>query len=102
MNIALKRKATPAFIFTFAALMVVLMLFYIDEGNYSFENITHPGNILALTVYLIGITATQFLIYFFTKKYMYAKQSVLLSALLGIPLGVFITVTFFWAISPYS
>ncbi len=93
-----RQSATYAFILS--SLLVVLFLFYIDEGNYSFENLFHPGNLLALSVYFIAMILAQFTIYFPLVKRLNSRSALLIAILAGIPLGVFVAVMFFYAIAP--
>lgn len=44
------------------ALLVTLFLYFIDEGRYSLEGLFTVGNIIAMSVYLIGQVGGLFLI----------------------------------------
>jgi len=96
MNLTLKKTNThPLVPFAVSALVVTLFLFYIDEGNYSFENIFHPGNIVALAFYFIGIMLMQALILAVAERFVKQRRAILTAIIMGIPLGIALTILFF-------
>lgn len=77
------------------ALAVTLFLFYIDEGNYSFENLTHPGNIVALSFYFVGMMLAQALVLAIAERFTQNRKAIILSIVFGIPGGIALTILFF-------
>ncbi len=53
-----------------SALLIVLFLFFIDEGYYDFRWMTDPGNWLAFLMYLAVFFVIQSLIYNFGLSYL--------------------------------
>lgn len=99
MNLTLKKtNAHPLVPLAMAALLITLLLFFIDEGNYSFENITHPGNILALSFYFLGMMLAQSVSLVVAERFMERSKAVLTSVIIGIPVGVMATIFFFLAL----
>jgi len=99
MNLTLKKTNTPSIVpLAFAALLITLLLFFIDEGNYSFENITHPGNIVALSFYFMGMMLAQGISLAVAERFMERSKAVLTSIIIGIPVGVMATIFFFLAL----
>lgn len=99
MNLTLKKTNThPLVPLAMAALLITLLLFFIDEGNYSFENITHPGNIVALSFYFLGMMLAQSVSLVVAERFMERSKAVLTSVIIGIPVGVMTTIFFFLAL----
>lgn len=99
MNLTLKKTNThPLVPLAMAALLITLLLFFIDEGNYSFENITHPGNIVALSFYFLGMMLAQSVSLAVAERFMERSKAVLTSVIIGIPVGVMATIFFFLAL----
>lgn len=99
MNLTLKKTNThPLVPLAMAALLITLLLFFIDEGNYSFENITHPGNIVALSFYFLGMMLAQSISLAIAERFMERSRAVLTSIIIGIPVGVVATILFFLAL----
>ncbi|WP_417608394.1 hypothetical protein [Owenweeksia hongkongensis] len=99
MNLTLKKTSTPCIVpLAIAALLITLLLFFIDEGNYSFENITHLGNIVALSFYFLGMMLTQSISLAVAERFMERSKAVLTSIIIGIPVGVMATIFFFLAL----
>ncbi len=98
MNITLNQprsiKALPAFIV--ATVLICLFLFYIDEGNYSLEGLTQPGNLIAMSFYFFFITIMQSVSYISVPKRINTNKAVLLSILIGIPIGIAATISFLY------
>jgi len=96
MNLTLKKTSTLSIVpLAGAALLITLLLFFIDEGNYSFENITHLGNIVALTFYFLGMLLMQSISLAVAERYMERSKAVLTSIIIGIPVGIMATIFFF-------
>lgn len=99
MNLTLKKTNThPLVPLAMAAMLITLLLFFIDEGNYSFENITHPGNIVALSFYFLGMMLAQSVSLAVAERFMERSKAVLTSVIIGIPVGVMATILFFLAL----
>ena len=99
MNLSLKKTSTPSIVpLAFAALLITLLLFYIDEGNYSFENITQPSNIVALSFYFLGMMLTQSISLAVAERYVERSKAVLTSIIIGIPVGIIATILFFYGL----
>lgn len=99
MNLTLKKTNThPLVPLAMAALLITLLLFFIDEGNYSFESITHPGNIVALSFYFLGMMLAQSVSLAVAERFMERSKAVLTSVIIGIPVGVMATIFFFLAL----
>lgn len=99
MNLTLKKTNThPLVPLAMAAMLITLLLFFIDEGNYSFENITHPGNIVALSFYFLGMMLAQSVSLAVAERFMERSKAVLTSVIIGIPVGVMATIFFFLAL----
>ena len=99
MNLTLKKTNThPLVPLAMAAMLITLLLFFIDEGNYSFENITHPGNIVALSFYFLGMMLAQSVSLAVAERFMERSKAVLTSVIIGIPVGVMTTIFFFLAL----
>lgn len=99
MNLTLKKTSThPLVPLAMAALLITLLLFFIDEGNYSFENITHPGNIVALSFYFLGMMLAQSVSLAVAERFMEHSKAILTSVIIGIPVGVMATIFFFLAL----
>lgn len=98
MNVAINQprsiKALPAF--TITSLIICLFLFYIDEGNYSLEGLTKTGNLVAMGIYFFFITIIQCISYILIPKKVSANKATLLSIFIGIPVGIFITISFLY------
>lgn len=77
------------------ALFVTVILFYIDEGYYSFESFRKPGNYIPFVIYVAGIWFGQYVI----ARLLFRKQlgfdKTVLNAFLGVPLGLILTISFF-------
>ena len=99
MNLTFNKTSTHSIVpLAAAALLITLLLFFIDEGNYSFENITHPGNIVALSFYFMGMMLTQSISLAVAERYMERSKAVLTSIIIGIPVGIMATIFLFLAL----
>lgn len=67
-------------------LLLVLFLFYIDEGWYSFRWMLNWGNWIVFVIYLVAIYPVFWLISRFVFKTFHGLTKLILIALLGIPL----------------
>ena len=63
MHISLK-SFHPAWWFPFFSFLIMLPLFYIDEGKYSFEGWYRLDNIAGMTMYIVLWSTIQAAIYF--------------------------------------
>jgi hypothetical protein len=65
--------------------MLVLFLFYIDEGWYSFRWMLDPGNWLVFTLYMVILTPFFWLIAQYVFRRRRGTEKVLLISVVGIP-----------------
>ena len=63
MHIGIK-SFHPGWWFPFFSLLIMLPLFYIDEGNYSFEGWYRLDNLAGMTMYIVLWSTIQAAIYF--------------------------------------
>ena len=91
MNPALNSKSqnkTPFVLFTLFAVILILLLFYIDEGNYHFEGFKAPLHWLIFLVYLIPTIITQVMIYRLLNKVNLQSGKLLISIVCGLLFGI--------------
>ncbi|MDI1356395.1 MAG: hypothetical protein PSX36_15875 [bacterium] len=69
------------------AILLILFLFYIDEGYYNFKWMKEPGNWVAFVIYLLAFVFGQIISSFLILKKYTGKYRVILISLIGIPLG---------------
>jgi|GEM_PF-6426393 hypothetical protein len=74
-----------------------LFLFYIDEGNYSLRGLTKSGNLIAMSFYAAGLMSGQALAFLWLKNMRYPYR-ILLSTVLGLVMGVLITLVLLFAL----
>jgi hypothetical protein len=97
LSLATPSKPSPVPVSILSNVLVVLFLFFIDEGNFNFDWALNPGGWFAFGAYFIGIQICQCLTYLFIlKKYKGAYKNTLTS-LIGIPLGLLLVMGFFFA-----
>lgn len=84
------------------ALLVTLFLFFIDEGNYTLRGIEEPGNIVAMSLYFLGLTVGLFATNAWLAKRRPGIGRNALVLALGSIAGVAITVLFFYCIRGFS
>jgi hypothetical protein len=75
-----------------AALLIVLFLFFIDEGYYDFRWMKEWGNWFVFGIYLVIFFPIQWLISHFVFRKLNGWRKILAMVALGIPA----TVLFFW------
>lgn len=80
-------KQLSAILFFLTSLLGTLFLFYIDEGNYNFNNLFKLGNLIPLSVYMIGIYLAHYGFYYLLKKKVSTLPSLILTCLLAYPIG---------------
>ena len=100
MNLTVQKRTgiSSLLVIAIAAFAVTLFLFYIDEGNYSLENITHPGNIVALSFYFVGMILAQALTLAIAERFTAPRKALIISITTGIPVGIAITILSFYAL----
>lgn len=74
------------------AMIVVFILFYIDEGYYDLRWMKDRGALLVYFIYVVGLFAGEVLVnhYFFGKRKGFDK--ILLVVVTGIPVGIVFTI----------
>lgn len=74
------------------AFLIVLAIFYFDEGKRSFEGFFYPGNLIALFFYLTLLYAPAVGIYSLLERKIIYWISIPISMILGFPLliGVYL------------
>ncbi|MDF1676193.1 MAG: hypothetical protein P1U44_10795 [Vicingaceae bacterium] len=85
------------FYYFFSALIVVLAcfgLFYLDRETHSVTDLFQTGNLVVLVFYFIPTYILSCLLYILFQ-YLKSTKSVLLSLLIGIPLGFSLMMLFF-------
>lgn len=96
MNLTLRRPGYKALlIFLMVSFGFTLILYFIDEGRYSFEEITLPANVFALSFYFAGMTLAQGLALAIAERYVEPTRAMLSSIIVGIPVGILLTILFF-------
>jgi len=78
--------------FVIVAFLSTLFLFYIDEGNYSLKGITQVGNIIALSIYWLGLILGQVLVKSFLYKQKTGYEKTALVIVTGLPIGLFLAI----------
>lgn len=71
----------------FTTTIVILFLFFIDEGYYNFNWMLNWGSWVVFLIYLIVLFPVQLLISAFMFKKYVGWKKILLVSLVGIPLG---------------
>lgn len=74
-----------------SSLLGTLFLFFIDEGNYHFNNLLTQHNIIALSFYFVGIFLTQLILYLVLKERIHLVKTIVWSVVIGFPLGSILT-----------
>lgn len=77
------------------SILVILFLFYIDEGYYNFNWMQHLGNWIAFGFYLIAFSTGQLLCHQLILARYKGSNKITLTSVIGIPLGFGIIVTLF-------
>ncbi|MGB0402683.1 MAG: hypothetical protein ACPGEG_01210 [Salibacteraceae bacterium] len=88
-------KQLSALIFLGTSGIVTLFLFYIDEGNYSLDNLFTTGNMISLSIYFIGIYICQLIAFQLFRRYQSIGRSIFLAFFAGLPIGIAVMVCFF-------
>ena len=86
----------PLVLFILSASLVVLLLFYIDEGNYSLEGFKEPVHWLVFFIYLIPTVVAQLLIYRLLTKMNLDSGKLLFSVICGLFIGIVGVITAFY------
>jgi len=86
-------------IFLISSLAIVLFLFYIDEGYYSFDWIKEPFALVVLLIYLVPIFLCQILLHVLLWKVKDSVVRTVLSTFFGIVTGVVLVIFTFYILS---
>lgn len=70
------------------AVVLTIILFYIDEGFYSFTWMTQPGNWVVFGLYVGIIVLFQWVLYLLIKQLYFGRFQLLISSFLGVVLGL--------------
>jgi hypothetical protein len=80
------------------ALLVTLMLFFIDEGRCTLDGLLTPGNLVAMSLYLVGLLVGLFSMNALLAKRVAGSGRTALVLLLGSIIGIALTVLFIFAV----
>ncbi|PXY03086.1 hypothetical protein DF185_03065 [Marinifilum breve] len=83
-------------IFLISSLAIVLFLFYIDEGYYSFDWIKEPLALVVLLIYFLPAFLCQLFIHTILLKINIPTGRTVLSVIIGIILGIGLVVSVFY------
>ena len=75
----------------FSALMITLLLAFIDEGNYNFNWVNDAGSWVALVIYVLVIFSILYLIFGVGLKKFQGPSNLILTILIGVIIGAMIT-----------
>lgn len=70
------------------ALLVTLFLYFIDEGRYSLEELLTTGNLIAMSIYFVGLLLGLMLVALALARRSPGPGRTILTLLLGTTLGV--------------
>lgn len=70
------------------AIVLTNILFFIDEGYYSFVWMTQPGNWFVFSLYVGIIVLFQWILYLLINQFYFGRFQLLLSSFLGVVLGL--------------
>jgi hypothetical protein len=79
-------------------LAITLLLFFVDEGNYSLQGLFQLGNMVSLLFYVGGIFVGISVLSMAVSKIRRSRTRDVLTVLGGSVLGIAITVLFFYAL----
>jgi hypothetical protein len=92
---ATHRRTHPALLLG-TALLLTLFLYYIDEGRYSLEGLFSAGNLIAMSIYLVGLVGGLFgagwLLERLHPSPMRTALVLMLGAVLGLGLGLLLII----------
>ena len=88
----------PWLLFTVSAIVLVLFLFYIDEGHYSLKGFTNPVHLLIFFIYLTPSILAQFLVYRLLNKMQLKSGALLYSVVCGLFIGVSLVMSLFYVL----
>lgn len=89
----------PSLIFLLSSFLVIIFLFYIDEGKYHLEGVLKPANLVPLGIYFIGIFAAQLFLFRLFKHRTGIWMALMIGLLLGSIIGVMLIAGFFVGLS---
>lgn len=96
MEFILTKKQSFSPVVFISPLLVVMLLFFIDEGYYDFRWMRQSANWLVFIVYYSGFLVTHYFAFrFFKNKYSGAELRWLVCGV-GIPSGLFLVLGFFF------
>jgi len=84
------------------ALVITLFLFFIDEGRYTLRGLDQPGNIIAMSFYLLGLLVGLFGMNVLFQKWQPGTGRTALVLALGSIAGVSITILFLYCVRGLS
>lgn len=84
------------------AFAITLALFFIDEGRYTLRGLEQPGNIIAMTFYLLGLLVGLFSMNVLFQKWQPGAGRTALVLALGSIAGVSITILFLYCVRGFS
>ena len=80
------------------ALLITLVLFYIDEGRYTLEGLEQPGNIVAMSFYLAGLLVGLFVMNALFERWRPGAGRTALVLGLGTVVGITLTILFIFSL----
>ncbi len=81
-----------------SVLLAFLALFFMDEGTSALTDLFTPDNLMALIIYCTPTFVISFFLFKYLSKEMFKSESILLSLVIGIPLGFSMVILLLFAI----
>jgi len=85
-------------VFIISTCITVLFLFFIDEGNYSFQGFKEPVHWLVFLIYTVPTILAQLLIYKLLTRINLESGKLLFSTIFGLLIGVTGVISLFYLI----
>ncbi len=81
-----------------SVLLACFALFYIDEDTHALTDVFIPGNLFGLIIYFTPACGISFLLFKYISKEIDTLQSIFLSLVIGIPLGLTMVILLLFAL----
>lgn len=88
-------KKGKVWIFLTSSILLTLFLFFIDEGNYSFNWAKNYFSLIMVVIYALPMFLAQWLFYKFLPKNLSKTEKYLFSIPIGLIVGVCLVITVF-------
>lgn len=95
VDLEVKSSPSPVLVSILANVLVILFLFFIDEGNFNFSWATNPGGWFAFGFYFTGIMLCQCLTYLLVLRKYKGRYKNTFTSLIGIPVGIALVIFLF-------